>query len=175
MITKIKERVKAWKRFYAQDCKNADENSSWREILTELEYYSFRKFYPFSEQSIGQQKLWNAIQSIGTFSDEEKEFLEEIPAYSLVRIHLDQSYYQDNFADKFNDVDVFCVCLASDEDIPLREYTVVTDRRELWDLEIYIFRYSRFRYLCRHGIIRFAEKPPIDFVEPKNIDDDLPF
>ena len=41
MLTKVKERVKAWKRFYTQGCKNIDENSSWHEILMELEYYPY--------------------------------------------------------------------------------------------------------------------------------------
>ena len=67
MIEKIKKRVKAWKRFYAQDCKHANENSSWYEILMELEYCNLSKFY-----AVGLQKTQTAMATIGTFSPEEQ-------------------------------------------------------------------------------------------------------
>lgn len=164
MLTKIKERVKAWKRFYTQGCKNIDENSSWHEILMELEHYNFSVFY-----TSGQHKLRAAIENIGTFSAEELAFLETLPAYTSLRDYLKYENFRDNFIDKIDGVEVFSTCSAQDDDFPVREYMVVTDRTDLWGLEIYIFKDS-FHYKCgRHGIIRYIKEPPANFVN------DLPF
>ena len=164
MLTKVKERVKAWKRLYTQGCKNLDENSSWHEILMELEYYRFSTFYP-----TGQQKLRVAIENIGTFSKKELKFLETLPAYTSLKNYLKYENFRDNFVDKIDGADVFSTCSAQDDEFPVREYMVVTDRQDLWGLEIYIFKDS-INYKCgRHGIIRYIKEPPADFVN------DLPF
>lgn len=174
MLEKIKERVKAWKCFYTQECKNTNENSSWCEILTELEYYRHDRFRPFSENSAGQQKLWTAIKTIGTFSNEEKEFLETLPAYHYAKTCLKYDDYNEYFRVKNDDFELFCMCRDSTVDVPIREYTIITDRQDLWGLEIYIFKVSLRDKLCRHGIIRYAKEPPADYAEP-NCSDDLPF
>lgn len=164
MIEQIKKRVKAWKRFYAQDCKYADENSSWHAILMELEYYRFSTFC-----TSGRQKLRTAIENIGTFSRQEQKFLETLPAYVSLRNYLKYENFRDNFIDEIDGVDVFSTCSARDDDFPVREYMVITDRQDLWGLEIYIFKDS-FHYQCgRHGIIRYVKEPPADF------ENDLPF
>ena len=159
MLTKVKERVKAWKRFYTQGCKNIDENSSWHEILMELEYYRFGTFYP-----TGQLKLREAIEKIGTFSKKEQKFLEKLPAYASLKEYLKYENFRDDFSDKIDGVEVYSTCSAQDDDFPIREYMVVTDREDLWGLEIYIFKDS-VHYRCgRHGIIRYVKEPPADYV-----------
>ncbi|MBP5352909.1 MAG: hypothetical protein J6Y91_04000 [Alphaproteobacteria bacterium] len=170
MIEQIRKRVKAWKRFYAQDCKHADENSSWHEILMDLEYYRSSEFY-----TSGQQKLWAATKTVGPFSKEEMEFLETLPAYTTARLYLKYDDYRENFIDKIDGLEVYSMCSAKDDDIPLREYTIVTDRKELWNLEIYVFKDSLYYQCRRHGIIRYAEEPPADYVAPEHADDDITF
>lgn len=183
MLEKIKERVKAWKRLYAQDCQKCDENSSWYDILMELKFYRYDKFYPFSKTKMlpGNQKLSAAWNTIGTFSNKEKEFLETLPGYHAARVCLEHDDYREYYRAKFDDNDDFelvCMCRDKKVDVPIREYTIITDRQDLWGLEIYIFKYS-FRLdcrdkFCRHGIIRFAKEAPTDYVEPESTDD-LPF
>jgi hypothetical protein len=170
MLEKIKERVKAWKRFYTQGCKNIDENSSWHEILMELEYYRSAKFY-----TSGQHKLREAAKTIGGFSAEEQQYLEMLPAYAIVRLYLQYDDYRENFADFVDGLEVFSICSGQDDDIPLREYTIVTDREDLWGLEIYVFRDSQYSRCQRHGIIRYAKERPADYVVSEYTDDDLPF
>ena len=162
MIEQIKERIKAWKRLYTRNCKSVDENSSWREILTELEYYNFRKF-----RNACEPKMREALKTIGTFSKEELEFLDTLPAYTVVMRYLKYHGYYGEFTEKIDDLDVYSMCLAETEDIPLGIYTIVTDRSDLWGLEIYVFKYSRFPVFRRHGIIRYDKDPPADFVVPK--------
>ena len=160
MLEKIKERVKAWKRFYTQGCKNIDENSSWHEILMELEYYNSSKF-----EMYGRKTFENAVNSIGAFSDKEADFLETLPAYATIKAYLRHDNYRESFTDVVDGVQVFSVCSAQDDDFPIREYTIVTDRKELLGLEIYVFRdYSNNR--CgRHGIIRYDSVPPDNYIE----------
>ena len=167
MLEKIKERVKAWKRLYVQDCQKCDENSSWYDILMELEYYRFSNYYPS-----GRNKLQEAIKVIGTFSSEEKKYLDKLPAYTTVRLYLTFDDYRDDFYDTINGMKVFSSCLPKNGDIPIRKYTIVTDREDLWDLEIYIFKSAPHFRRERHGIIRFAKEAPADYVEPKYSDDD---
>ena len=184
MLEKIKERVKAWKRLYAQDCQKCDENSSWYDILMELEYYRHDKFLPFSKTGMlpGNQKLSAAFETIGTFSEKEKEFLETLPGYHAAKVWLKHDDYDEYFRLKLDDNDDYelvCMCRDKKVDVPIREYTIVTGRQDLWGLEVYIFKYS-FRpdcrdKFCRHGIIRFAKEAPADYVEPEYADDDLPF
>lgn len=169
MIEKIKQRIKAWKRFYTQGCEGIDENSSWHEILMQQEYYRSSCYY-----TSGQQKLWAAVKNIGTFSKAEQKFLETLPAYTTVRLYLRYDDYRENFIDTINGINVYSVCSAQDDDIPLREYTIVTEREDLWGLEIYIFRDSQYFECRRHGIIRYAKEPPADYVASEK-DDDWPF
>jgi hypothetical protein len=178
MLEKIKERVKAWKRFYARNCQKCDENSSWYDILMELEYYCYDKFYPYSKKSIGVKKMYAAWNTIGAFTNDEKAFLETLPGYHMASNCLKNDDLLDYFRTKYsdhNDLEMFCMCRDRKVDVPIREYTIVTGRQNLWDLEIYIFKYSRYDKRCRHGIIRFAKEAPADYVEPEYADDDLPF
>ena len=170
MLEKIKERVKAWKRLYAQDCQKCDENSSWYDILMELEYYRHDKFYVS-----GRRKLWEAVRTIGVFSSEERQYLEMLPAYALISRYLKYDYSRENFACLIDCHEVFSMYSAKENRIPFREYTIVTDRQDLWGLEMYIFRDSPDFGCQQHGIIRYAKERPADYVEPEYADDDLPF
>ncbi|MBP5698337.1 MAG: hypothetical protein J6W96_02270 [Alphaproteobacteria bacterium] len=168
MIKEIKERVKAWKRFYTKGHEHVDENSSWQAILMELEYYRSDIFY-----SYGYPKLSEAVADIGLFSDEERHFLNTLPAYIKVKEYLSFDCNRKDYVDKIDGLDVFFICSAKDDGIPIREITIVTDREDLWGLEIYIFKASYFFRCSRHGIIRYDKEPP-EGLEPGYIED-LPF
>ena len=170
MLTKIKQRIMAWKRLFARGCKNADEHSSWREILMEQEYYNSCRFY-----TSGQQKLLTAVKTIGIFSPEEQKFLETLPAYAAIRSSLQYDSDRKNFTDIIDGAEIFSICSAKNDDIPLREYIIITDREDLQDLEIYIFRASHNCKCGRHGIIRYTKELPADCTDPEYADDDIPF
>lgn len=172
MIEKIKQRVKAWKHLFAQNNENIDENSTWCEILAEQECYSADKFDAFTHP-----KWRTAIKTIGSFSREEQDFLEKLPAYKIVRFYLMYDAYRGEFVKKIDGVEVYCMCLAETEDLPIKECTIVTDREDLWGLEIYALKFARYPNLRYHGIIRYAKEPPVDFYVPKDNGDlsDKPF
>ena len=157
MINRIKERVKAWKRLFTQDSDVLNENSTCREIIMELGYYSSGPFY-----SSAHQKMWEAIKTIGLISREEQKFLETLPAYITVRCYLAYDDSREDFTNIVNGAEVVSTCSAKNDDIPIREYAIITDREELWGLEIYIFRDSRFCRGKRHGIIRYVKERPTD-------------
>lgn len=164
MLEKIKERVKAWKRFYTQGCRNIDENSSWHEILMELEYYNFSKF-----ERLGRKTFENAVNAVGAFSDKEDEFLKTLPAYAAIKTSLRYDNCRENFTEVIDGEQVFSVCSAQDDDFPIREYTIITDRKDLLGLEIYVFR-DEYHYKCgRHGIIRYDNVPPDNYNEAQSL------
>ena len=169
MIEQIRQRVKAWKRLYTEGCDLVNENSPWREILAELEYYSADRF-----SCSFMPKRQKAIETIGDFSCDEQKFLETLPAYKNVQFYLSNDNYRNEFTDKIDGVEIFYMYFAETEDVPFREYTIVTDRQDLWGLEIYELYQARFLKFGQHAIIRYVKEPPADFFVPED-EDALPF
>ncbi|MEE6207717.1 MAG: hypothetical protein VZR95_06665 [Alphaproteobacteria bacterium] len=158
MVEQIKERVKAWKRFYTQEAKHVNENSSCREIIMELGYCHSDKFY-----TSGLEKMKQAVRSIGAYSRDEQKFMETLPAYVTARCYLTYDDSRESFTEFINGNKMFSTCSAQDDDIPIREYSIVTDREDLWGLEIYFFRDSRYCVSLRHGVIRYVKELPADY------------
>ena len=74
----------------------------------------------------------------------------------------------EEFSGKIDGAKVYCMCLAQTEDVPIREYTIITSKKDLWNTEIYALKFARYPDFRRHVVIRFAKEAPADFFVPKS-------
>lgn len=137
-LQSIRNLVKAWKTIFTKDLpeNSVTKDSPWSEILRRPE---------FRESSYFSEKLNQATRKAGKFADEHYKYLISLPGFSDIiyenRLPLDIMTSVKNF-----------VCV-----IPIMEYTIVTDRKELHGLDIYIFKATLFP---KHTIIRYVPKAP---------------
>ena len=194
MKQKVKERIKAWKRFYASQTTDADENSSWVDILLKLNL-------SYSESiTLGRQ----AIDKCDPFSFEELLYLGQLPYYNEVKLLL-ASLPNKNFGNCFASMmphgdDIYFVRYPKMEEVhsgdnlqqvPIVMANIVYHRPVDFDEEIYAWcNLSPLNgWRCKHLIIRYVNKkpedfilpdvlksePPADYVEPEDNSDDLSF
>jgi len=139
MIEKVKERVKAWKRFYASKTTGVDENSSWVDILLKLNL-SFPECVMLGKQ---------AIQECYPFSFEEHLYLGQLPYYNEVKellAGMPNNNFGNYFAAKMPHGDIYFVRYPKLEDVqdgdnlqqvPIVVATVVYHRPVDFDEEVF--------------------------------------
>ncbi|MBR1825021.1 MAG: hypothetical protein IJ770_00340 [Alphaproteobacteria bacterium] len=182
MKEQIKERIKAWKRFYACQTTDVDENSSWVDILLKLNL-------SFTESiMLGKQ----AINECLPFDYEESLYLRQLPYYKEVQ-ELLASLPNQNFGDCFASApfgdNIYFVRYPKLSDVqpddnlwqvPIVAATIVYHRPVEFDEDIYTWcnLNSAVGWTCKHLVIRYATEKPTDFFLPKvNKEDiqDVPF
>ena len=180
MKQQVKERIKAWKRFYASQTTAVNENSSWVDILLKLNL-------SFSEcVTLGKQ----AIMECSPFSFEELLYLGKLPYYNEIK-ELLAGLPNNDFGDCFASMmphgdDIYFVRYPKLEDvqegdnlqqIPIVVATVVYHRPVDFDEEIYAWcNFSLSRgWTCKHLVIRYAAEKPTDFTLPNIPKNDVMF
>ncbi len=176
MQQKVKERIRAWKRFYASQTTDVDENSSWVDILLKLNL-SF-------PECISLGKL--AIHTCSPFSFEELLYLGQLPYYNEVKellAELPNKDFGNCFASKMpHGDDIYFVRYPKVEDVqkgdnlqqvPIVMATVVYHRPVDFDEEIYAWCNLSLtgNWTCKHLVIRYATEKPADFILPEVVNE----
>lgn len=180
MKKKVKERIKAWKRFYASQTTGVDENSSWVDILLKLNL-SFPECVMLGKQ---------AIQECSPFSFEELLYLGNLPYYNEIK-ELLASIPNKDFGHCFASMmphgdDIYFVRYPKLEDVkdgdnlqqvPIVVATVVYHRPVDFDEEVYVWcnLNPSTGWTCKHLVIRYATEKPADFVLPDVSEGDVKF
>ncbi|MBO6281960.1 MAG: hypothetical protein J6N49_05475 [Alphaproteobacteria bacterium] len=171
MKQQIIRRIKQWKRFYAAHTTEVDENSTWKDILLKLNLSYTDSIL------LGKQ----AVNKCEPFDFEELLYLGRLPYYQEIK-NLMASMLNTDFGDYFlsrlpNGDDVYFVRYPSLTDteltdnlyeVPIVVATVVYHHPVDFDEDIYIWCGKNYLYenICKHLIIRYADKKPDDFIIP---------
>ncbi|MEE6207733.1 MAG: hypothetical protein VZR95_06750 [Alphaproteobacteria bacterium] len=172
MKQQIIKRIKVWKRFYAAQTTGVDENSAWKDILLKLNLSH--------ADSVVLGKL--AIAECQPFDFEEHLFLGQLPYYQEVK-ELIAPMYNDSYGNYFlssfpNGDKIYFVRYPLLTDInltdnlynvPIIVATVVRHRPVDFDEDIYVWCGTNRlgENICKHLIIRYADKKPEDFLLPE--------
>lgn len=172
MEQKVKERIRTWKRFYASQTTDADENSSWVDILLKLNLSYFESI------ALGKQ----AINECLPFSFEELLYLGQLPYYNEVKellAGLPNKDFGNCFVAKMpHGDDIYFVRYPKVESVqngdnlqqvPIVVATIVYHRPVDFDEEVYVWcNYNPTGdWACKHLVIRYADERPADFILPE--------
>ena len=168
MEQKVKERIKMWKRFYAGQTSEVDENSSWLEILLKLNLSfadciimgrsAIEKCCPFSFEELlflGQLPYYNDIKNLIA----EKSY-QEIDDYFISRLPTGDDIYYERYPKITELRNTECFGL-----VPIVVATVVYHRPVDFDEDIYVFCGPLLTktQTCKHLIIRYTDEKPSSF------------
>jgi len=169
---KVKERIQVWKRFYADQTTDVDENSPWSDILLKLNL-SY-------EQSVALGK--DAIRKCSPFSFEESLYLRQLPLYYEVK-QLAASLPNSNYGDCFYAVlpdasNIYFVrypkladqCEKNNPDaVPIVVATIVYHKEIPFNSDVYVWcgQGLSLQPTCKHLVIRYSNQAPDDFAYPE--------
>lgn len=164
MNEKIKNRVKGWKKIFAEGLEGVDENSSWKDILTTAH------LSPLETQKL----IARATMECGIFTGAERDFLYAQPHYNDVVRILKKFFVEDmgdiastDFRDGYR---VYFSCYPKVKERRPKvtvsiEAVIVADNPVQLDVDVYTFLSGLFN--SKNIIIRYDTQIPQDWLVEK--------
>ena len=166
MKEKIKERIRAWKKLFVAECNGLDENSSWKDILLQLQL----------SPSQASNLVAKASAECGVFSSEERMNLYDLPHYAdtvaIAKKHLWDGYGNIASVPFASDDKAYFLIYPKEDAKPTKtnvamiiEAVIVMKRPPQFDMDIYTF------LPCMTGaknlVVRYDSKIPQEWLDEK--------